>query len=156
MGHGFYQFSPELFFRVFSEENGFAVRKIVLYDAAKLDADFYEVKDPARTGLRSGLTTSRSMQLAVLARKIADRPMFLPPPQQSDYVTVWKNHQASVPEKKSGRLWQLRVRLHPYWPFWLRRQRDLWRYRRGMGRPTLSNTRHYRKLDWEEIFRERA
>ena len=24
MGHGFYQFSPELYFRIFSKENGFA------------------------------------------------------------------------------------------------------------------------------------
>src|SRR6266853_5261763 len=33
VGHGFYQLSPELFFRVFSAENGFALRKIVLYDS---------------------------------------------------------------------------------------------------------------------------
>ena len=30
MGHGFYQFSPELFFRIFSEENGYELRAIFL------------------------------------------------------------------------------------------------------------------------------
>ena len=28
LGHGFYQFSPELFYRAFSEENGFAVKRM--------------------------------------------------------------------------------------------------------------------------------
>jgi hypothetical protein len=28
MGHGFYQFSPELFFRVFSQENGYLLRAL--------------------------------------------------------------------------------------------------------------------------------
>jgi SAM-dependent methyltransferase len=30
-GHGFYQFSPELMFRVFTKENGFELRRIVLF-----------------------------------------------------------------------------------------------------------------------------
>lgn len=30
-GHGFYQFSPELYFRVFSEENGFAIERMVAH-----------------------------------------------------------------------------------------------------------------------------
>ena len=32
MGHGFYQFSPELMFRVFSDENGFALRDVLLFE----------------------------------------------------------------------------------------------------------------------------
>lgn len=30
-GHGFYQFSPELFYRVFSEQNGFEVERMVIH-----------------------------------------------------------------------------------------------------------------------------
>jgi hypothetical protein len=33
MGHGFYQFSPELFFRIFSEENGFKINGMFLVAA---------------------------------------------------------------------------------------------------------------------------
>ena len=29
LGHGFYQFSPELFYRIFSKENGFSVVQYV-------------------------------------------------------------------------------------------------------------------------------
>lgn len=29
-GHGFYQFTPELFYRTFSEENGFRVSKLLV------------------------------------------------------------------------------------------------------------------------------
>ncbi len=32
MGHGFYQFSPELFFRVFDRENGFEMERMILFD----------------------------------------------------------------------------------------------------------------------------
>jgi len=47
MGHGFYQISPELFFRVLSGENGFTLRKMVLFDTSRIDAPFFEVRDPA-------------------------------------------------------------------------------------------------------------
>src|SRR6476646_5772715 len=30
MGHGFYQFSPELYYAVFAADNGFAIKKIVI------------------------------------------------------------------------------------------------------------------------------
>jgi len=32
MGHGFYQFSPELFYRVLSPENGFRMRRVVVFE----------------------------------------------------------------------------------------------------------------------------
>jgi hypothetical protein len=52
MGHGFYQFSPELMFWVFSESNGFAVHKILLVEAGYPSVELmrnhtvYEVTDP--------------------------------------------------------------------------------------------------------------
>ncbi|HTA94942.1 MAG TPA: hypothetical protein VK769_02340, partial [Verrucomicrobiae bacterium] len=159
MGHGFYQFSPELFFRVFSAENGFALRKIVLYDCSKTDADFYEVKDPARTGRRTELATSGVIQMAVLAQKIAVQPMFARAPQQSDYAAAWENHQSRAQDKDaqdaSGALRRLRIKMNPYWPFWLRHLRDYLRYRLQHGRPTLKDHCHFRRLAPEEIFRER-
>jgi hypothetical protein len=46
LGHGFYQFSPELFFRVFCPANGFEVESLILCEV-NADGDWYEVSDPA-------------------------------------------------------------------------------------------------------------
>jgi len=160
MGHGFYQFSPELFFRVFSAENGFVLRKIVLFDVQKTESVFYEVKDPSLTQHRSELFTSRPMQLGILAQKIAEAPLFATLPQQSDYVAIWEKHkELTASEKASHHVsrWQeMRIKLNPYWPFWLRHLRNVCRYRWQHGWPTLNNRRHFRKLSSEEIFRERT
>ncbi len=159
MGHGFYQFSPELFFRVFSAENGFALRKIVLFDAGREEPPFFEVKDPDLTGRRGELRSARPLQLIVLAQKTAEVPIFATPPQQSDYAAVWAIHREQSAAESDGAPsngWrELRMKLNPYWPWWLRRWRDVWRYRWQQGPPDLSNRRHFRKLSWEEIFRER-
>ena len=160
MGHGFYQLSPELFFRVFGAENGFVIRKIILFDGSETEATFYEVKDPSVTRQRSELSTSKPMLMIALAQKIAEVPLFTKPPQQSDYVAVWENHQKADASQNAGsqssRFQQLRIKLNPYWPFWLRRCRDIWRHRRQHGLPNLNNHRHFRKLSYEEITRERV
>ena len=50
-GHGFYQFSPELFFRVLSAENGFRVEGMYL---AELDASrWWSIRDPAEARSRA-------------------------------------------------------------------------------------------------------
>ena len=163
MGHGFYQFSPELFYRVFCEENGYAVRKMILHNCLLREAPFYEVKDPAVTGLRSELFSAKPLLMSVLAQKIADVPVFAKTPQQSDYAASWEDHQnTNAPGKAvvpSGKFQELRVKLNPHWPHWLRQSRDIWRHWKGLwqhGRPNLNNRRHYRKLNWEEITGERA
>jgi len=160
MGHGFYQFSPELFFRVFSADNGFALRKIVLFDVSKTESVFYEVKDPSLTRQRSELFSARPMQMAVLAQKIAEVPMFATLPLQSDYVAVWESHgnagsDAGTPSHP-GFFRRLRIKMNPHWPFWLLHWRNVCRYRWQHGWPTLNNPRHFRKLSDEEIARERA
>jgi SAM-dependent methyltransferase len=160
MGHGFYQFSPELFFRVFSAENGFAIRKLILFDLSKMESAFYEVKDPSITRQRGELSTSKPMQIAVLAQKIAEVPVFATLPQQSDYMAVWEKHQeTNAPghaSHRSGLLQRVRVKLNPYWPFWLRRWRDTLKYRWQHGLPSLNNHRHFRRLSLEEICGERV
>ena len=51
-GHGFYQFSPELFFRIFQPENGFEIRDVILekhpYPSPELSptTKCYAVTDP--------------------------------------------------------------------------------------------------------------
>jgi SAM-dependent methyltransferase len=85
-GHGFYQFSPELFFRVFSEANGFSVQEMYL---AELDGTAFSVKDPAAVNARVELCNARPVYLLVHARREAVRDIFASPPQQSDYVAEW-------------------------------------------------------------------
>lgn len=159
MGHGFYQFSPELFFRVFNAENGFELRKIVLFESTKTDATFYEVKDPAVVGTRVQLSSRKLMMMAVLAQKTAEVPIFARPPQQSDYVAVWNEHQkktAGIETGRSSLIQRLRVAVNPYWPYWLRYWKSRFVYLRKEGRHSLSNTRQFRRLSREEIVHERS
>ena len=86
-GHGFYQFSPELFYRVFTEANGFRVERMLITEVSS--SKWYEVSDPSTVGGRVQFRTFRPVYLCVAARRIAERPILDIPPQQSDYVTAW-------------------------------------------------------------------
>lgn len=96
-GHGFYQFSPELMFRVFSADNGFEVRRVVLLEATYPGVELtpkrggYQVSDPAHVRSRVGLLSERPVMMAVEATKIADVTPFDRAPQQSDYVELWSH-----------------------------------------------------------------
>jgi hypothetical protein len=88
MGHGFYQFSPELYFRTLSPENGFRIERIVakeMYD----DAPWYAVADPVAVGHRVEWQSLGQTHLMVCARKERTAQIFHTVPQQSDYVQAW-------------------------------------------------------------------
>jgi SAM-dependent methyltransferase len=95
-GHGFYQFSPELFYRVLSAENGYRVSRMVIFE---WDAkDWYEVRDPASLKQRVELVNARYTGLLIEAERIARVPIFQSPPLQSDYAEVlWKERDAEQP-----------------------------------------------------------
>src|SRR5437763_10621409 len=78
-GHGFYQFSPELFFRAFSAENGFSTVEIYFADIE--GRRYHRVIDPAAVGSRVQLWSCNPMFLLVHARRDAVRPIFAAPPQ---------------------------------------------------------------------------
>jgi hypothetical protein len=107
IGHGFYQFSPELMYRVFSEENGFAMEAVALCEMVA-GGKWYRMHDPKRVGHRVELTTRSPTYLLMLARKAADAPIFAAWPQQSDYVTMWQATNAEFvappPSRPRGRL----------------------------------------------------
>jgi hypothetical protein len=87
MGHGFYQFSPELYARVLHEENGFALEKMFVFEPG---ADrWYEVVDPATAGKRVRLVNRRPTLLVAWARRTHLTEIFAQPPQQSDYTVEW-------------------------------------------------------------------
>jgi hypothetical protein len=97
-GHGFYQFSPELFFNVFKEENGFEVQDIIafndrpdrLWRSARPDAPWYAVRNPAEIRERVTLANRDPVSLIVVARRTARQPIFASTPQQSDYALMWQ------------------------------------------------------------------
>lgn len=89
MGHGFYQFSPELFFRAFSEENGYRLKGLFLAPLYR-DGEWLKVEDPATVGQRVGFNQSiDQLGLMVFAERTRDVPLFAKSPQQSDYVEAW-------------------------------------------------------------------
>lgn len=91
VGHGFYQFSPELFFRALTPENGYAVERVLL---AEFGRDrWYEARDPAALGRRVELCNRRDTYVYASGRRTAAVPPFTTPPQQSDYVADWEHRE---------------------------------------------------------------
>lgn len=90
LGHGFYQFSPELFFRIFSPQFGFEPVGVYLYEVGRTtDFSWMRVSDPACVGSRVLLRNSMQTLMVVHARKIGPCNGFGSAPQQSDYSSLW-------------------------------------------------------------------
>jgi SAM-dependent methyltransferase len=98
LGHGFYQFSPELFYRVFSPVNGFQIKQMLFFvDDPK--TSFYEVSDPLVVRQRVILNNTTPSYLFFVAKKESEAPIFATTPQQSDY-----EHIVWMKEKKKASL----------------------------------------------------
>jgi hypothetical protein len=89
MGHGFFQFSPELWFRVLSPENGFRVEWMLIKASRHPASRWYRIRDPQEVGERVTLTARTRGTIYVLARRTEDRPLLTTTPQQSDYAEAW-------------------------------------------------------------------
>ena len=128
-GHGFYQFSPELMFRVFTKENGFELANVIVFEAAfpsiELTSHYkaYEVTDPEKVRQRVGLVSRRPIMMMIETRKIRETRLFAKFPLQSDYVDMWNEHQTAAlhsgRRKILGKLWRnmplfLRGRIEGY------------------------------------------
>jgi hypothetical protein len=88
-GHGFYQLSPELFYRTLSPENGFEVERIVIHRVGPYGS-WREISDPNAIRARVELITFTPVLMLVQARRIAIKPIFEKPPLQSDYSALWQ------------------------------------------------------------------
>ena len=91
LGHGFYQFSPELFFRIFSQQNGFVLENMVAIEYGPRRR-WYQVTDAALVKARGEVTNAFRVMLYVQAKKTGDVPSFLECSQQSDYSIMWDNY----------------------------------------------------------------
>lgn len=101
-GHGFYQYSPELMYRIFNPANGYKLEFVRLVKGRNISPEqtafnpIYEVVDPDQVGRRVSLCTSRPVTIIVLATKIDEKPPFSDPVLQSDYVSAWHDEKGEV------------------------------------------------------------
>lgn len=86
-GHGFYQFSPDLFYRVLGSENGFRVRLMFLCRAGT--TEWQEIEDRKSSSVNG--TTWESL-LLVMAEKTRE-VNWLTSPQQGGYESMWEGHK---------------------------------------------------------------
>jgi SAM-dependent methyltransferase len=118
LGHGFYQFSPELFFRVFDASNGFGIRDIILeqhpFPGAELSTspEMYAVADPAAMHERVGLVSGSPVQILVHAVRHEVKEIFGDYPIQSDYASRYEGGVDATSEPSTS-LAQRMARLMP-------------------------------------------
>lgn len=113
-GHGFYQFSPELFYRVLAPRYGFEVEEMLLRDKGSRRRSWYRVSDPDDVGARAQFRTRSVTYLYVRARRIGPVPPFDQAPQQSDYAAHWEQRGRPPAERTSiGALMRAAGRLLP-------------------------------------------
>lgn len=89
-GHGFYQFSPELFHRVLGEANGYRLERMVAVEYGPRRR-WYEVADPDRIRARVALINRYPVMLFVRARRTSITTILRNDPQQSDCAAQWSN-----------------------------------------------------------------
>jgi hypothetical protein len=88
LGHGFYQFSPELFYSVLREENGFSDTLVFTTDAPS-GGQWYIIKNPREIHERTEVSPYwPDINIYVVSRKIAATPEKLTA-YQSDYEETW-------------------------------------------------------------------
>ena len=100
-GHGFYQYSPELFYR-YLEANGFTEINVYLVGLMSPNR-WRRASDPKALGHRLQFLTTEPTQLLITARKAADVwPAVVP--QQSDYAELnWQKSTDELSQEHDGR-----------------------------------------------------
>lgn len=111
MGHGFYQFSPELYRRALSEENGYAVVEQFVYELGN-ESRWLRALDPAEARRQILISTHRPVLTLTTARRIAVRPIFATIPQQSVYANAWTGSSPFVPAEPRRR-WRVTALIPP-------------------------------------------
>jgi hypothetical protein len=111
-GHGFYQFSPELFFRLLSKENGYAMEVCIEWEAVH-GSNFFDVPDPASIGNRIELTSRSGTYMFVQALRLAElQSQYVP--RQSDYCAQWSLTKSKMPSLGDAPMTHSRSRFRAY------------------------------------------
>jgi len=102
MGHGFYQFSPELFYSVFSKQAGFKIKCMLLRIdlPGNNEPEIYETADPHLVKGRVLLTNALPTSLMILAEKVDDVDKDEMNVFQSDYERAWQTQSQELSTAK--------------------------------------------------------
>lgn len=95
-GHGFYQFSPELFDAVMAPQNGMELIEILAVEHFKDDDRWFKVARPREAGCRVTLKSHFPVSLMVLARRTGDQRVDRLVAQQSDYLAAWNDEDSAA------------------------------------------------------------
>ncbi len=90
-GHGFWQFSPELFFSIYSKKNGYTETEIILINL--FDKKYWYIVNKQRKGERLELNSTEPLYLLVKTQKINQGNY--ENINQSDYEHQWLNENFS-------------------------------------------------------------
>lgn len=113
-GHGFYQFTPELMYRVYAPANGFRVDHVLLTEARHMSVEMdsrsrsFRVEDPASLGRRVLLRNRWPVVIRTLAERIATEPVDDLDVQQSDYVRAWSGLERET-ARRGAKAWLRRI-----------------------------------------------
>lgn len=99
-GHGFYQFSPELYYRFLCPKNGYHLEYCIVWEDIPRSM-FYRVPDPDSVQTRINLTSEFGTYMIVQARRSGEvLREFIP--QQSDYVRQWDGQTSGAKVPSQG------------------------------------------------------
>ena len=96
-GHGFWQFSPEVFFSLYSEANGCEDTRVFLADLSD-ERTWWEVRRPV-DGVRVNVTSSGPLYVLAITRKTGR--VRHEGVQQSDYAHVWSDEAGAAAPSQS-------------------------------------------------------
>lgn len=105
-GHGFWQFSPELFFSLYTNKNGYRDTEVFLtYISPQREITWYKVKKP-ENGDRINIYSSQEIYVFVRTvlyeKKFSHRNV-----QQSDYLFIWNKNKTKQKSKESSKVKKL-------------------------------------------------
>lgn len=112
MGHGFYQFSPELFYSAFRPENGCRIRFLYLNE----NGTWFRPLDPGLVNHRVEARTRGFTRIYVCVERISSIVPFLVPPHQSDYRFNLPGGDLPIPESNGAGAGTFRQKIKRHFP----------------------------------------
>ena len=138
-GHGFWQFSPELFFSIYDNRNGFDETEIFLINLFD-KKNWYKI-NKQKIGERLELNSKEPLYLLVKTKKIGKN--LYQNINQSDYEQQWLNDQYPTAFKKK-RLSLLNKRIKDLFKFFLRSNIITKSFYKKLEKTKLHNKNNYK------------
>ena len=88
-GHGFYQFSPEMFYGALGADNGFEVERLIVHRTGPYGR-WFQVSNSDVIRDRVELITFTPIMALVQARRVEIKPLFQKWPNQALYADMWE------------------------------------------------------------------